>query len=78
MFLLPSITCFPAYSQFVARTKAGATVLDLGCCFGQDLRRLVADGGSMDNMYASDLNRELWDIGFDLFRDRDRMKARFI
>lgn len=78
MFLLPSITCFPVYSQLVARTKTGATVLDLGCCFGQDLRRLVADGGSMDNMYASDLSRELWDIGFDLFRDRDRMKARFI
>ena len=29
-------------------------------------------------MYASDLHSELWDIGFDLFRDRETMKARFI
>lgn len=55
-----------------------ATVLDLGCCFGQDLRRLAADGAPSENMYASDLRPELWELGYDLFRDRERMKARFI
>ena len=29
-------------------------------------------------MYASDLHPELWDIGYDLFRDRDTMRARFM
>lgn len=29
-------------------------------------------------MYASDLNLELWSLGFDLFRDHERMGATFI
>lgn len=31
-----------------------------------------------ENMYASDLHSKLWEIGCDLFRDRDAMKARFV
>lgn len=58
--------------------EAGATVLDIGCCFGQDLRLLAADGASPQNMYASNLRRELWDLGFELFDDREKMTATFI
>ena len=29
-------------------------------------------------MYASDINSDLWQMGFDLFKDRDRMLATFI
>ena len=53
-------------------------MLDLGCCFAQDLRRLAADGAPTENMYASDLHEELWDLSFDLFRDRKSMEAHFI
>ena len=78
MFLLPSIFAFPNYPAILSRVQNAATVLDLGCSLGQDLRRLTADGAPSENMYASDLHSELWDIGFDLFRDRETMKARFI
>lgn len=78
MFLLPSVSIFSEYENVLLRVKTGASVLDLGCSFGQDLRRLAAAGAPTENMYASDLNSELWNIGFDLFRDRQRMKARFI
>ena len=78
IFLLPSVSRYPQYAEVLSRMKAGATVLDLGCCFGQDLRRLAADGAPTENMIASDLHSELWELGYDLFRDRETMKARFV
>ncbi|KAK3173825.1 hypothetical protein OEA41_007157 [Lepraria neglecta] len=62
----------------VARLKAGASILDLGCCFGQDLRHMAADGAPTEKMYSSDIIPEFWDISYDLYRDAGHMKARFI
>lgn len=45
---------------------------------GQDLRRLAVDGAPTANMYATDIIGDFWDLGYDLFRDRDTMKAEFI
>ncbi|MCJ1270149.1 hypothetical protein MMC22_010045 [Lobaria immixta] len=78
VFLHPVVSNFAEYENALSRVKAGASVLDLGCCFGHELRRLAADGAPTENMYASDIHPELWDIGYDLFRDRQSMKARFI
>lgn len=39
---------------------------------------MAADGVSPRNLYASDISRELWDLGFELFKDRDKMVAKFI
>ena len=78
MFLLPFIPKFSQYPRILARAQAGAAVLDLGCCFGQDLRLLAADGAPTHNMYACDIKEELWQLGFELFRDREKMRARFV
>lgn len=61
----------------MGRTE-GATILDLGCAFGQNLRILAAAGFPIENMYAADIKSELWELGFDLFGDRDKMKATFL
>jgi len=45
---------------------------------GQDMRALVAAGVPSQNIYASDLKKEFWDIGHDLFLDRDTLKTKFI
>ncbi|MCJ1356350.1 MAG: hypothetical protein MMC33_006345 [Icmadophila ericetorum] len=78
MFLLPSISIFPDSVDIIDRVRVGATVLDVGCCFGQNLRLIAAEGVSTKKMYATNINAELWDLGFELFRDRDKMKAKFI
>ncbi|KAJ7022609.1 hypothetical protein C8F04DRAFT_1213538 [Mycena alexandri] len=43
-------------------------LLDVGCCFGNDLRRIVHDGFPAKNAIASDLRRDFWDLGHKLFR----------
>lgn len=38
---------------------------------------MAADGVSTQNMYGTDISTELWNLGFDLFRDKDKMEAKF-
>lgn len=52
--------------------------LDLGCCFGQDIRRLVKDGAPSENCYGSDLRLEFMELGYQLFLDRETLKTRFV
>ena len=45
---------------------------------GQDLRRLAVDGVPTGKMYATDVMGEFWEVGYEVFRDRGSMKAKFI
>lgn len=58
--------------------KSGGKLLDLGCCFGQDLRKLVHDGAPASSLYGADLRSEFIDLGYDLFLDRDRIGVQFL
>lgn len=48
------------------------SLLDLGCCWGQDLRKLAFDGVPVTSLHGADLRPDLMAVGFDLFRDRNR------
>lgn len=52
--------------------------LDLGCAFAQDIRRLIADGVDSSKCYGSDLRLDFIELGYELFRDKDTLKSRFI
>ncbi|KAF7375029.1 hypothetical protein MSAN_00389000 [Mycena sanguinolenta] len=62
----------------LGRTLPGALFLDVGCCFGIDLRRLANDGFPVQNMLACDIRKgfvnplrisdDFWDLGHELFR----------
>ena len=54
------------------------TLLDLGCCLAQDLRKLVFDGVPSENLYGLDVERRFVDIGYELFRDAASLKSRFV
>ena len=77
-FLQPKIASSPALAVILERLKAGDSILDFGCCLGQDLRWLAALGAPTNKMYGVDLHHEFWDIGFDLYQDKDRFKAQFM
>lgn len=77
-FLAPKIQDSPAYATVLQRVKNGDTVLDFGCCMGQDLRYLAADGAPSDKMFGADIESAFWDLGYDLFQDRSKFQGRYL
>ncbi|CAK1360669.1 uncharacterized protein RHO25_003959 [Cercospora beticola] len=76
-FLDFSIGNHACYEELLENVKKGAALLDLGCCVGQDIRKLVFDGAPANNLTGSELSSDFIDVGYDLFRDRDRLQATF-
>ncbi|KAL8974488.1 MAG: hypothetical protein Q9197_001278 [Variospora fuerteventurae] len=69
----------PWYNEILNRLiKRDSSILDIGCCFGQDLRFLAADGAPTAKMYATDIVSDFWELSYDLFRDKDSFRAEFI
>ncbi|KFY75014.1 hypothetical protein V499_04993 [Pseudogymnoascus sp. VKM F-103] len=69
----------PLYPTILSRLKDDKqTFLDLGCCLGTEIRKLVADGAPSENLYGTDLRSEFWDLGYALFRDKASFKAQFL
>ncbi|KAI0322179.1 hypothetical protein OF83DRAFT_1095654 [Amylostereum chailletii] len=63
----------------LAKTRPGAIFLDIGCCFGNDIRKVVADGWPVHNAIASDILLAFWELGHKLFRStQETFPARFI
>ncbi|TFK40028.1 hypothetical protein BDQ12DRAFT_680236 [Crucibulum laeve] len=69
-FTILKITQSLVYDRLVEmpRKYEGAIFLDIGCCFGTDIRKAVADGWSVENVIGSDLRKEFWEYGHDLFK----------
>ncbi|KAF2095856.1 hypothetical protein NA57DRAFT_78633 [Rhizodiscina lignyota] len=73
--MLPSTS---VYDEVLMRIKDGEKFLDLGCCFGQEIRQLVFDGALPENLYRCDLHDEFLQLGYKLFEDTpETMKATF-
>ena len=48
-FLELNMSLSPTYGNVLSRLKGGDKLLDLGCCLGQDIRKLVYDGVPSEN-----------------------------
>ena len=71
----------PSYDEILtslSRNEDPKTLLDVGCCFGQDLRKLVVDGAPGSQLVGIELRAEFIDLGYDLFIDRDTYQGRFV
>ena len=67
------------YPEILERLKRSKqTLFDLGCCFAQDIRKLVSDGVPGENLYGLELRQSFVDLGYELFRDKESLKATFI
>ncbi|KAL9114692.1 MAG: hypothetical protein Q9227_001370 [Pyrenula ochraceoflavens] len=77
-FLTPYISLSPAYQTIITRLRnERATFLDIGCHLGADMRRLAFDGAPTDKMIGLDIVSH-WEVGFEMYKDRDWFKARFV
>ncbi len=77
-FLNFSIGKNPAYQEVLDRIKNGEQFLDLGCCMGQDIRKLVHNGAPSENTFASDLKKDFWGFGYDMFLDKTTLRTQFM
>lgn len=67
------------YQNIIGKLQAGGKILDVGCMFAQDMRKLVHDGAPAESVYGTDLLGEYFTYGYKLFRDEDRIpKDHFI
>ncbi|TFY73405.1 hypothetical protein EWM64_g10608 [Hericium alpestre] len=62
------ISRLPAYPQLLKLERSGAILLDVGCCFGNDIYKAVADGYPLENVVTTDLHQGFWDAGLKLFK----------
>ncbi|KAI0647278.1 hypothetical protein C8Q79DRAFT_617841 [Trametes meyenii] len=62
----------PAYPFVLTRgicpSHGGGILIDIGCCFGTDVRAFVQGGYPADKIIAFDIRQELWDLGHRLFK----------
>lgn len=76
-FLDLGITDCEEYGEILKRVGGGEKLLDVACCFGQTVRQLVADGAPAQNIYGSDLEGGFIELGYKLFKDRDKLQSKF-
>ncbi|KAK6352249.1 hypothetical protein TWF730_009080 [Orbilia blumenaviensis] len=77
-FAETKIHLLPCYNEILERIKSGQKFLDLGCGFGQEIRKLVYDGIPSGNTFGVDLHLKFVDLGYELFRDRSSLRTEFI
>ncbi|KAI8963619.1 hypothetical protein F5Y11DRAFT_140023 [Daldinia sp. FL1419] len=76
-----TLIAHPHYDKIIQRLKSDLgdpAYLDIGCCFGQDLRQLVFDGVPSERLVGLDIEKTLLDLGYDLFLDRESLKSNFV
>ena len=69
------------YQQVLFRLRlphSTDALLDLGCCFGQVLRQCLANGVNEAQLFGTDINPRLIDVGYTLFRDRHRLHKHMV
>ncbi|KAI2624939.1 hypothetical protein GGR54DRAFT_654634 [Hypoxylon sp. NC1633] len=78
-FTTLTLQTHPLYPNIIQRLQEpGAAYLDIGCCFGQDLRQLVQDGVPSSHLTGLDISSALLELGYDFFQDRATLESRFV
>ncbi|RYP83153.1 hypothetical protein DL769_001459 [Monosporascus sp. CRB-8-3] len=80
-FLSMQFRSDPRYKYALNRllvADSDVAFLDVGCCVGQVLRQLAFEGVDSSRLYGIDLESRFLSAGYELFRDRDTLKATLV
>ncbi|RYP42603.1 hypothetical protein DL767_000127 [Monosporascus sp. MG133] len=80
-FLSMQFTSDPRYKDALNRllvADSDVAFLDVGCCVGQVLRQLAFEGVDSSRLYGIDSEPRFISAGYELFRDRDTLKATLV
>ncbi|KAH7402868.1 hypothetical protein BKA66DRAFT_404384 [Pyrenochaeta sp. MPI-SDFR-AT-0127] len=77
-FMEPSFAGLEEYDEVVERLCKGQKLLDMACCFGQTTRELVVGGAPAVNIYGCDLQPGFIELGYELFKDREKLQSKFL
>ncbi|KAJ3219547.1 hypothetical protein HDU67_000492 [Dinochytrium kinnereticum] len=79
MFAIPRIAGHPYYPELrTSFSKDGFRLLELGCCFGTDARKMIHDGLPPTNLVVSDLHDVYWNFGKSiLYQDQPPVQTIF-
>eukprot|EP01084_Bolivina_argentea_P173821 301106_1 len=62
----------------LSTNNSQSSILDIGCCFGTDLRYCLHLGCNKNQILGVDINADFINLGFDYFGDRELLTERFI
>jgi SAM-dependent methyltransferase len=67
-FLEPRISFHPSYKTLILPQLENKKIIDIGCCMGTDIRKLILDGATPSNIVGIDIDK-FWHLGYELFDD---------
>jgi len=81
-FVEPRCAMHPLYKDLVEKRDRGTRhVLDVGCCMGTDIRKMIFDKlinlERGDTVVGIDIAPEFFQIGFEIFEDEDQVRDKF-
>ena len=77
-FLSLNLPHHPLYPEVLERMMQQERLLDLGCCLGQDIRKLAFDGVPSENIYGVDIEGSFIELGYELFLDKTKLNSKFL
>jgi len=72
-YLTTRIAKNPFYDDSIKSNISDLFILDIGCCVGSDMRKLILDGASPDKMLGVDLESRFFEVGFEIFEDKEKL-----
>jgi SAM-dependent methyltransferase len=66
------------YPTVLTRVKNGENFLDVGCCFGHAIRKMIFDGAPAEHLAGLEMEQDFIDLGFELFRDRETLQSHLL